>query len=169
MKMTLVFDLDDTLLDTHGLLIPVANTPAFLELISKPLPLLEGALENLTELSKSYSLFLLTQGRQNYQKLKIKNLGIDKFFTEISIVGGDLQTTKEDQFRDWIQKGSLHSGAFWSIGNRLTTDLIPAQRLGGKTCWFRHGEHQSEVPGNTFEIPHVQIYHHRELRGACQL
>ena len=57
MKIQLiVFDLDDTLLDTWRLLIPIARTQAFEDRIKQELPLMPGALENLKALSGKYKL-----------------------------------------------------------------------------------------------------------------
>ena len=94
----IVFDLDDTLLDTTTLLIPIAKTPAFEKRIREPLPLLPGALENLIRLEAKYQLVLLTQGRLDAQQAKIKSTGIESFFNVCYIADPKNSETKADYF-----------------------------------------------------------------------
>ena len=91
----IVFDLDDTLLDTTTLLIPIARTPAFYERIRKPLPLMEGSRQNLDYLVKKYPLFLLTMGDLESQKAKIKSLGIENYFQDLFFVDPNQTETKK--------------------------------------------------------------------------
>ena len=73
------FDLDDTLLDTSKILIPIFGTPAFEARIKEALPLMPGARETLDQLAAKYLLFLITQGETRIQQQKIQSLGIESF------------------------------------------------------------------------------------------
>ncbi len=163
----IVFDLDDTLLDTSRLLLPISNTPEFEKKISEKLPLMEGAQSNLDYLFKKYRLVLLTQGKREIQFAKIQSLGISNFFYKILFADLALNEKKEDYFRqisEWVQPGSR----FLSIGNRISTDLIPAKRFQALTCHFRYGEHLEEKVQSEQASDFV-INNHKELILKCNL
>lgn len=161
----IVFDLDDTLLDTHQLLIPIAKTKAFFERIEKPLPLIPGALENLHYLKNKYPLALLTFGDKNIQKKKISSMNIASFFKEVYLADPQDQMDKEAFFRQ-IKGQYPH---FLSIGNRRSTDIRGAKKVNGRTCLFKYGEHQNELVEQSEDIPDFEISHHQELITVCQL
>ena len=147
----LIFDLDDTLLDTTGLLIPLKDTPNFLSRISEPLPLMPGAWENLQYLKSKYRLYLLTQGQKELQKIKIKSLGIESLFHSIDIMDPHLNQTKRQYFESFTERFGALAQEVMSIGNRRSTDIGPAKEMGFVTCWFAYGEHQDEEIKNPNE------------------
>lgn len=165
----IIWDLDDTLLDTTGLLIPIANTPEFSQRIQQPLPLMAGAGENLEYLKGKYQLILLTQGRSHFQNQKIQSLGIRHFFDQVCIVDPNQNFTKADQFQKWKLEGLLKEGSFLSIGNRKRTDLRSAKLMGGWTCWFAYGEHIAETEEQIADRPDFTIYDHFQLRKMIPL
>jgi FMN phosphatase YigB (HAD superfamily) len=165
----LIFDLDDTLLDTTQLLIPYRDSPLFLKKIQEPLPLMEGALDNLKSLQKKYTLHLLTQGRPPLQEKKIQSLSISSFFKTITIVNPFLEETKKDFFQKFCSLHYCQPQEVMSIGNRKSTDLGPAKECGFTTCWFAYGEHLNEPITQECEKPDFIIYHHFEMIKECQL
>lgn len=170
MKIRLiVFDLDDTLLDTTGLLIPIAKTPAFEHRIRQPLPLMDGAQENLDYLSQKYDLVILTQGRLDAQKQKIESLGIGRYFKKQYIADPSKNETKGDWFRHIQKEWDLQGDEILSIGNRRTTDIREAKKVGARTCLFKYGEHQTERIEVPEDEPDFEVSHHRELIQACRL
>lgn len=170
MKVKLiVFDLDDTLLDTTELLIPIARTQAFEDRIRQPLPLMPGALENLEYLKDRYDLALLTQGRLDAQMQKVKSLGIGHFFKEQYFADPTQQKPKSVFFAQIIETFRLPPESVLSIGNRRTTDIREAKKVGAKTCLFKYGEHQNENVLVPEDIPDFEIHSHKELISVCQL
>lgn len=170
MKISLiVFDLDDTLLDTTGLLIPIAKTPAFEHRIRQPLPLMEGAQENLDQLYQRYDLVILTQGRLDAQKQKITSLGISRYFKDQYIVDPTKNETKEEWFLKILKEWNLQGPQMLSIGNRRTTDIRSAKKHGAMTCLFKYGEHQTERVEVPEDQPDFEVAHHHELISACRL
>ncbi len=167
----IVFDLDDTLLDTSTLLIPIARTPAFEKRIREPLPLMPGAEKNLKYLFSRYDLVLLTQGRIEAQKEKIKSLGIEHFFAQVLIFDPnmDLAVSKKKYFEQIIEENGVNPSEVLSIGNRRTTDIREAKRVGAMTCLFKYGEHQNEGIDIPEDKPDFEIAHHSELILTCQL
>ena len=170
MKIELiVFDLDDTLLDTTRLLIPIARTQAFEDRILQPLPLMTGAKENLEYLRHKYDLVLLTQGRPDAQKKKVKSLGIGDYFKKQYFVDPSVNETKALFFQKIIQDCGLKPRAIMSIGNRRYTDIREAKKLGMKTCLFHYGEHADEKVSQNEDVPDFTVINHKELIPECHL
>lgn len=165
----IIFDLDDTLLNTTDLLIPIAGTPAFEERIRQPLPLMPGALENLTDLKKRYSLALLTQGRVEAQTQKVKSLRIETYFQQIYFADPLQQRPKSYYFHQMLRDHRVNPSEVLSIGNRRSTDIREAKKVGMKTCLFKYGEHMSEPIECPEDIPDMEVSSHKELIQKCQL
>lgn len=169
----IVFDLDDTLLDTTKELLPIANTPTFREKISRPLSLMKGAEDNLKALAHKYNLFLLTQGDPEIQNLKIRNLPLQSYFSSIYVANKSQGESKKKYF-EIILKNYLASNPegtpqhILSIGNRILTDLVPAFDLGYKTCHFEYGEHVDEGRDQSSKI-NFKVKNHKELLSTCFL
>lgn len=170
MKIQLiVFDLDDTLLDTTRLLIPIARTPAFEARILQPLPLMEGAKENLDYLWEKYNLVVLTQGRPDAQKKKIQSMNIESFFKKIYIADPSINETKAQFFQKILDESGLDPRNILSIGNRRYTDIREAKKLGMNTCLFHYGEHADEKVAQNEDHPDFTVINHKELIAKCQL
>lgn len=169
MMRTIIYDLDDTLLDTTQLLIPIAGSQEYQKKIEGPLPLIAGASETLTYLKKKYTLLLITQGDVEIQKQKVKSLQIENFFTRIIYVDSKKGESKLNVFSDLNQQGVIHAQQFLSIGNRLSTDIYGAKINGGLTCWFKYGEHQNEKPTRPEEHPDYIVTSHQEIISICHL
>lgn len=165
----LIFDLDDTLLDTTGILIPIARTPAFEERIRQPLPLLPGALENLQILSQKYDLALLTQGRTDAQQMKVVSLGISSFFKAQFFADPAQNQSKAQKFLQIRDQWNISSRQIMSIGNRRMTDIREAKKIGAQTCLFKYGEHQNEVIEIPEDQPDFEVDHHQDLIRICHL
>ncbi len=165
----IVFDLDDTLLDTTNLLIPIARTPAFEERIRQPLPLMPQALENLRYLKDRYILTLLTQGRIDAQMQKVKSLGIGSFFKEQFFADPTQNKPKSMYFRQILEDFEIHPDQALSIGNRRSTDIREAKKVGYKTCLFKYGEHQNEIVEVPQDTPDFEVDSHQELIKTCRL
>lgn len=162
----IIFDLDDTLIDTTGLLIPLANTPEYTRRIREPLPLLDGAAENLEILKGKYKLALITQGHDIIQSMKIQSSGLASFFPFLRIVSPQ---GKPAAFEEFLKTSGFSAQEILSCGNRRSTDLRPAKALGMKTCFFEYGEHKGELPEGPEDIPDYVVSQHRDLIKVCQL
>ncbi len=221
----LAFDLDDTLVDTSGLLLPIASRKAcetmvaqglncsteeclewrtklaremshrelFLEIarhfnsgdiqpmaragiesfynpdIPAHLPLLPLALENLNVLKKNYTLFLVTSGAPTTQNKKIDAAGLRPFFKKIYTLDGFKGEKKRSAFENIIQSEKILPSELLSIGNRLFEEIRQAKQLGGKTCYFKYGDHVGEIPQVPEDQPDFTVLSHQELISICQL
>lgn len=165
----IVFDLDDTLLDTSELLVPIAGTLAFERRIQQTLPMMKDAEENLRYLQDKYTLYLLTQGRVLFQRQKIASLGIEKYFQDCLVFEPTEILNKGHFFRALLQRSTIPAANHLSIGNRRRTDIREAKRAGYKTCFFAHGEHLSEVPEVPEDLSDFEVSNHQQLRNVCRL
>ncbi|HWU42414.1 MAG TPA: HAD hydrolase-like protein [Bdellovibrio sp.] len=222
---SIIFDLDDTLLDTSGLLVPMASLNACQAMINAGLqcsledamkmrhrlasefshteiftqianhygtnqkgkavhdaleefynpdipmflPLMPGATENLLHLKEQYSLYLVTMGSFDAQVEKIRALQIEKFFKKIYVLNGFIGERKEVAFADILNKENLPPTDMLSVGNRLSSEIRDAKRLGCATCYFAHGEHIGEKAQYPEDHPDFTIYHHKDLITTCGL
>lgn len=165
----IVFDLDDTLLDTSAILIPIAGTAAFETRIAQALPPMPGAFENLEKLRQKYELYLLTQGRVHFQRQKIASLGVERYFRDIFVFEPGPGYSKGRYFQQLLQTTKKPASHHLSIGNRRSTDLREAKLLGYQTCFFAHGEHVNDPPQVDADIPDFTAHNHAELITACSL
>ncbi len=165
----IVFDLDDTLLDTSGLLIPIADEKSYLDRISNPLPLMEGAKENLDYLSTRYTLLLLSFGQTKIQKQKIDSLGIKEKFNKIFIADQSKGESKQLYFKKIFLEFNLNKNEYLSIGNRRSTDIRMAKKESALTCLFEYGEHTNEKIEIPEDQPDFTIQHHHQLIKICKL
>lgn len=222
---SLVFDLDDTLLDTSGLLVPMAamracqamiqaglncsleecmkmrhqlaaelsHTDIFTRIadsfgtqnkgkavhdaldsfynpdIPHTLPLMQGAKENLVQLSENYSLYLVTMGSHSAQTEKIQALGIEKYFKKIFIMNGFIGERKQIAFQKILAEEQHHPHELLSVGNRLSSEIRDAKQIGSDTCYFAYGEHVGERVQIPEDNPDFTIFHHKDLIHICGL
>lgn len=165
----IIFDLDDTLLDTTQQLLPIAGTAEFFAKIKSPLHLLPGALENLKALHRTYDLILLTFGDPSVQSQKILSCQIREFFKEIRLADNTAGGTKATHFQELSAAWPGSPAQFLSVGNRRSTDIREAKQSGMTTCLFSYGEHINETPYQPEDIPDYEIFHHRDLITTCKL
>lgn len=137
--------------------------------VPERLPLMEGAEENLRQLSQKYTLFLVTSGEPSAQERKIKAAGIERYFKKIYLVNNFKKEEKKGAFLDILKTENLQPEELLSIGNRLSQEIRHAKLCGAKTCYFCHGEHVGEQPSQREDYPDFTIYKHSEFMKACQL
>jgi putative hydrolase of the HAD superfamily len=166
----IVFDLDDTLIDTSRDLIPIKDQAHFNEFIQTQLHLFPQALNNLIYLHKKYDLYLVTFGDPKLQKLKVSSLKIEEFFKNQYYPEAAKHETKK-QFFQIIreQHPNIPNSAFLSVGNRKSTDIREAKELGFTTCLYDYGEHRHEATLLAADHPDFLITHHQELVPVCRL
>jgi protein MpaA len=165
----IAFDLDDTLLDTSHLLIPIFGTPAFSQRIREPLPLMPGAKESLETLKGKYKLFLVTMGDPAVQQEKIKSLGITSYFEKVYFADLSKGENKGMCFQSLLKEHRLQPKELLSVGNRRSAEIREAKRLGAWTCLFKHGEHILEKSEGPLDEPDFEISSHHEMIERCKL
>ncbi|MGP0628564.1 HAD family hydrolase [Nitrospina sp. 32_T5] len=94
--------------------------------------LIDGALELIKWTAKHYTLALLTRGDVNFQKQKLKNVGLLEYFQHIQVVG----TKNETAFRDLICETGFEARHSWIIGDSIKSDINPGIKLGMKCILY---------------------------------
>jgi putative hydrolase of the HAD superfamily len=165
----IIFDLDDTLLDTSGSLLKLVNSDDYMQAVRRPLPYLPCAKENLIYLSRNYPLYLVTIGNVAVQRAKIESLQIAHFFREIFIANREVGETKKTYYQTVVNKTGAPPPQILSVGNRRTVDVRLSKQVGLKTCLLSYGEHSDEVPEVREDYPDYTIDHHKDLLSTCLL
>lgn len=95
-------------------------------------PLMRSAGEVLQEMAKTHLLALLTKGDTEIQERRIQQSGLRGFFSFISIVS----EKDESSFVEVLDEMNALPRCGWSIGNSLSSDILPAHSLGMRTIWI---------------------------------
>jgi FMN phosphatase YigB (HAD superfamily) len=127
------------------------------------LNLLPGAFELLSRAQSHLPLFLVTQGDIPTQIKKVEMLNIVSFFRHIYYVDPYAGESKLQAFKAILNQTRFTPESILSIGNRLDNEITLSKNVGMGTCFFRYGEHASEVPKTELEVPDLQITHLGEL------
>lgn len=104
-------------------------------------PMLPGlipeAQKTVQELSKSFSVHILTNGFRKVQLKKLSNTGIGDFVDQV-ITSEDAQTAKPNkEIFDYAMKVTgAGSDDSIMIGDSHDVDVIGARQMGWKTIWF---------------------------------
>jgi len=97
-----------------------------------------GAIETIRHFKRAgIPLALLTNGSSEYQRSKIDRFGLAPFFSHI-LIEGELGMGKPDEqvFRHALELlGVVQPSETWMVGDRLETDVRPAQKLGIYAIW----------------------------------
>lgn len=134
------------------------------EIEASPLSLspLPGAVEVLSALKLNHCLTLVTIGRPQFQRGKLKKAGIDSsLFSKILV--------SEEESKGPLYEGLLEEFGFsrwevWVCGDRIARDLSPAKRLGFHTVLMKWGR------GLNAALPHPDVdYVVSSLREFMQI
>lgn len=135
--------------------------------VPSPLPLIEGAREILEYFHARCPLYLVTAGTEVAQKDKIEKASVRGFFKECFVISTVTEKSKTPAFKKILEMEKCRPDECLSVGNRLSSEIADAKRLGMNTCHFRFGEHSAEVPKVPEEFPDHVINDLRELLRIC--
>ncbi|MDO4819880.1 MAG: HAD-IA family hydrolase [Prevotella sp.] len=131
-QKVVIFDLDDTLYDEVD----------YIE--KKKLKPYMGVELTLTKLlDMRCKLGMLTNGEEKVQMLKLKKLGLNKWFTKENIVTSEAIGSPKPQDGMYRHVMEQYPGAeFFYVGNNLEKDFVAANALGWVTiCMMDNGRH----------------------------
>ncbi len=140
----IIFDLDDTLYDTHAQTVKPAN-------------LLPGTIQALVKFKTEFKLFLVTIGDLVIQKRKVEQFKLGSYFEQIFYVDRKTETSKRLAFESILNISNTAPAEIVSIGNRVDTDIRWAKELGMKGVLFEYGEYQQLVPQVLTENPDARV------------
>ncbi|MBS1543416.1 MAG: HAD family hydrolase [Bacteroidetes bacterium] len=123
------------------------------EMMQKPVQLLNGAEEVLSELKKNYRLVMATKGDLVDQHRKLHKSGLGRHFHHIEI----MTDKKENDYARLIGRLDIQPDEFVMIGNSLKSDILPVLTVGGfgihvpyHTTWI-HERIEGEVKHQNFQ------------------
>jgi putative hydrolase of the HAD superfamily len=97
------------------------------ELLNKPIELLKGVEEVLSQLNGEYRLVLATKGDLLDQERKLFKSGLEKHFHHIEI----MSDKKVTDYKKLLRHLDCKPEHFLMIGNSVKSDVIPVLELGG--------------------------------------
>lgn len=112
---------------------------------------------------KNIKTIIITNGSSNYQRRKIKNLGLERYFDyEDIFVAGELNVAKPDLriFRFAEAKFQLNPIHTWMIGDEFQADIVGAAKAGWNTIWLNQ---YRESPQSTI-VPNKIVHSTYELK-----
>ena len=110
-----------------------------------------NALETLEILSQHYTLFALTNGNAD-----IERVGIGRFFSG-AVSSADVGASKPDQqmFTAVLTKADVQACRAVHIGDHLLDDVFGANRAGMRTIWFNH---EGQATNNSGHKPTAEAH-----------
>ena len=97
-------------------------------MLERPVELLDGVREVLTQLKGKYRLIVLTKGDLLDQERKLELSGLSDFFHHVEV----LSDKKEENYLHLLNHLNIDVGEFLMIGNSLKSDVIPILAIGGQ-------------------------------------
>lgn len=91
------------------------------------------AIQALRQLSERFELVLATKGERGLQEQKVRQLGIDRYFSSLYFI----ERKTSDEYRHIIQTHGVKAEMAWAIGNSVRSDVNPATEIGMRAIWIR--------------------------------
>ena len=126
-------------------------------ILERPVELLTGVAETVSELSSRHNLTIFTKGDPEEQRRKIDRSGLTEYFQQYAIV----KEKNEPAYRELARQRRFPSGATWMIGNSPKSDINPALAAGLNAVYVPHPRTWS------LENEHVPDEHPRLLRVSA--
>ncbi len=124
-----------------------AMASAFIEGITTKTYLFPYTRELLDYLCPKYPLHIITNGFEEVQYGKLKNSGLDKYFT--TIITSEAAGSKKPEneiFRYALQEAGANAGESLMIGDDLEVDMAGARQLGMDQMYVNHDRKQHNEP-----------------------
>lgn len=95
------------------------------EMLNKPIELLPGVKECLSELSKIHRLIVITKGDLLDQERKLESSGLFKHFHHIEVV----TEKKPENYQRLLNQLNIEPEQFLMVGNSLKSDILPTVEI----------------------------------------
>lgn len=124
------------------------------DLLQKPVELIEGVTETLSQLKGRYKLIVATKGDLLDQERKLKKSGLECYFHHIEI----MSDKKIADYQKLLNHLDCKPENFLMLGNSVKSDIIPVLELGGygahipyEITWT-HEQHEQTVKHDNFVV-----------------
>ena len=88
----------------------------------------------IRQLQEKYNMIVLTNGKSYEQRMKLKKLGLDNIFKLYISGETHISKPKDKAFINVLESEGLLVDETMMIGDSLHHDILPAKKLGLKTC-----------------------------------
>ena len=88
----------------------------------------------IRQLQEKYNMIVLTNGKSYEQRLKLKKLGLENIFKLYISGETHISKPKEKAFINVLESEGLSVDETMMVGDSLYHDIVPAKKLGLKTC-----------------------------------
>ena len=115
------------------------------EMLAEPVELLPNVFDVIMELSKEYTLMLITKGDLNDQEKKISRSGLLDYFKEIEIVSDKT----EEAYKKILIRYKIDVQRFLMVGNSMRSDIVPVVQIGAHAVHIPYQstwEHEKDHP-----------------------
>lgn len=123
-------------------------------MLEKPVELLDGVEEVLSNLSKKYRLILATKGDLLDQERKLEKSGLTSYFHHIEV----LSDKQELNYQNLLNHLDIEPSEFLMIGNSLKSDVLPLVNIKANaihvpfhTTWAHEEVSKKETNGKTYK------------------
>ena len=119
-------------------------------------------LPTLDELTvRTYRLCLVTTGRPERQRRKIRRLGLRVYFSEeegtLFFHDDRRVRAKDEALRRAVRRLDLPPGRILSVGDKLNSEISASKRLGMRTARLRFGRQKNQRPRSPVERPDHEL------------
>lgn len=101
------------------------------EMLSRPVELIDGVVDVVSDLARRYPLMLITKGDLLEQETKIARSGMAAHFTHVEIVSDKTV----DSYRQVLAARGVATERFLMVGNSMRSDILPVLELGGHAAY----------------------------------
>ncbi len=141
----------------------VAFSQSYQQNLANTAFMIDGARALLEDLSKEFTLVMITNGLKEIQRGRLKNTAIEPFFQSI-VISDEIGTAKPQKaFFDYTFEQMQHDNKadVLVIGDSLSSDIKGGNDYGVDTCWFNifAKDKDAEI------VPTYEIEDLGELRG----
>lgn len=149
MIKAVLFDLGDTLIVEEAV-----RGRQLWEVTLKKVPHVE---EVLRELRRRYRLGVITNtvtSREQHVRMALKRIGLEQYF-DVILTSVDVGCNKPDEkiFLKALEALNVQPKEAVMVGNRVSTDIVGANRIGMKTILFKWNERYPEEARSPSEQP----------------
>lgn len=88
----------------------------------------------IRQLQEKYNMIVLTNGKSYEQRMKLKKLGLENIFKLYISGETHISKPKDKAFINVLESEGLLADETMMIGDSLYHDILPAKKLGLKTC-----------------------------------
>jgi putative hydrolase of the HAD superfamily len=116
-------------------------------MLGEPTELLEGVRDTLLDVSRRYSLLLITKGDLFDQESKLARSGLAELFAAVEI----LSEKNVHTYRTLLRRRSIKPQDFVMVGNSLRSDIVPVVELGARAVHIPYHVtwHHEQVPNES--------------------